>query len=223
MLHCHPRLGRVASGAVASRGTQSHRRPATNATTVSLARYQEVTDVLSPTHRHNADPTAKSASSGHNADSTAKSASSGRNTDSSPHHVPPRRQASRAAAVAAALLIGLVSTTFGATPASAEAAIGYVRLAHLSPDTPKVDVYLNKVGDAVLRAADLPARRIRRPRRSTCHSRSARTASPCAARTTRPARPRSSPPRSPSTTAPRTRWPASASSPVWASRCSPTT
>ena len=33
------------------------------------------------------------------------------------------------------------------TPATAEDAVGYVRLAHLSPDTPKVDVYLSKVGD----------------------------------------------------------------------------
>lgn len=65
-----------------------------------------------------------------------------------PHHAQPRRNVTRAAAVAAALLVGLVSTTFGAAPASAGAAIGYVRLAHLSPDTPKVDVYLNKVGDA---------------------------------------------------------------------------
>jgi hypothetical protein len=34
------------------------------------------------------------------------------------------------------------------TPVNAEAAVGYVRLAHLSPDTPKVDVYLSKVGDS---------------------------------------------------------------------------
>jgi hypothetical protein len=38
-----------------------------------------------------------------------------------------------------------------ATPANAEAAVGYVRLAHLSPDTPKVDVYLAKVGDATFK------------------------------------------------------------------------
>jgi hypothetical protein len=35
-----------------------------------------------------------------------------------------------------------------ATPASAQAPVGYVRLAHLSPDTPDVDVYLSKQGDA---------------------------------------------------------------------------
>jgi len=34
-----------------------------------------------------------------------------------------------------------------ATPASAQAPVGYVRLAHLSPDTPDVDVYLSKQGD----------------------------------------------------------------------------
>ena len=35
-----------------------------------------------------------------------------------------------------------------ATPARAQAPVGYVRLAHLSPDTPDVDVYLSKQGDA---------------------------------------------------------------------------
>src|SRR5262249_9089218 len=43
--------------------------------------------------------------------------------------------------------------TFGAgvalaTPVAAQPAVGYVRLAHLSPDTPEVDVYLSKPGDA---------------------------------------------------------------------------
>jgi hypothetical protein len=47
----------------------------------------------------------------------------------------------------AVVLVGLGSTPLVATPAAAEAAVGYVRLAHLSPDTPKVDVYLSKVGD----------------------------------------------------------------------------
>ena len=52
-----------------------------------------------------------------------------------------------AAAVAGvAALIGVVA----GLPAVAQAAgqVGYVRLAHLSPDTPAVDVYLSKDGDA---------------------------------------------------------------------------
>jgi hypothetical protein len=36
-----------------------------------------------------------------------------------------------------------------ATPAAAQADQGYVRLAHLSPDTPEVDVYLSSVSDAI--------------------------------------------------------------------------
>ena len=44
-----------------------------------------------------------------------------------------------AGAAAVAALVGL---TLSATPASAAAGDGYVRLAHLSPDTPAVDVYL---------------------------------------------------------------------------------
>jgi hypothetical protein len=54
------------------------------------------------------------------------------------------------AGLAAALAVGLAAliTSLGATPAYAvEGPVGYVRLAHLSPDTPKVDVYLSKVGD----------------------------------------------------------------------------
>jgi len=47
-----------------------------------------------------------------------------------------RRLAGAAAAAALAAL------TLSATPASAAAGDGYVRLAHLSPDTPAVDVYL---------------------------------------------------------------------------------
>lgn len=54
----------------------------------------------------------------------------------------------RAAATVGATLLGLAGTLAAATPAHAEASVGYVRLAHLSPDTPKVDVYLSKVGDA---------------------------------------------------------------------------
>jgi hypothetical protein len=42
----------------------------------------------------------------------------------------------------AAVAAALVAMTLAATPASAAASDGYVRLAHLSPDTPAVDVYL---------------------------------------------------------------------------------
>jgi Domain of unknown function (DUF4397) len=54
----------------------------------------------------------------------------------------------RVTATLAATLLGLAGTLAAAAPAHAEASVGYVRLAHLSPDTPKVDVYLSKVGDA---------------------------------------------------------------------------
>ncbi|MDG4832210.1 DUF4397 domain-containing protein [Solwaraspora sp. WMMD1047] len=47
----------------------------------------------------------------------------------------------RVAALAGAALLGVGLTATTATPA-AGAAVGYVRLAHLSPDTPAVDVYL---------------------------------------------------------------------------------
>jgi hypothetical protein len=50
-------------------------------------------------------------------------------------------------ALLTAVLVGAVAATFGAAPAQAAADVGYVRLAHLSPDTGKVDVYLSKVGD----------------------------------------------------------------------------
>src|SRR5205085_9575316 len=46
------------------------------------------------------------------------------------------------ALVSVALVFGAVA----APPASAADPVGYVRLAHLSPDTPDVDVYLNAVG-----------------------------------------------------------------------------
>nr|MDT0662136.1 DUF4397 domain-containing protein [Micromonospora sp. DSM 115978] len=45
------------------------------------------------------------------------------------------------ATLAGATLLGAGLTAFAAAPASA-ASVGYVRLAHLSPDTPAVDVYL---------------------------------------------------------------------------------
>lgn len=57
------------------------------------------------------------------------------------HSTPGRRLA----AITAAVLLGLGLTTLAASPASA-AGVGYVRLAHLSPDTPDVDVYLKAVG-----------------------------------------------------------------------------
>lgn len=52
------------------------------------------------------------------------------------------RTSRRLAAAAGALLIG-AGLVAGAAPASAEAGVGYVRLAHLSPDTPPVDVYVD--------------------------------------------------------------------------------
>ena len=47
-----------------------------------------------------------------------------------------------------AVLIGAGLALFSATPAAGDSAVGYVRLAHLSPDTPKVDVYLDRLGDS---------------------------------------------------------------------------
>jgi hypothetical protein len=46
-----------------------------------------------------------------------------------------------------AVLLGIGLALFSAVPAAGQEAVGYVRLAHLSPDTPKVDVYLDKIGD----------------------------------------------------------------------------
>jgi hypothetical protein len=48
----------------------------------------------------------------------------------------------------AAALIGIGLSTVVASPAAA-AGVGYVRLAHLSPDTPAVDVYLSSVTGAI--------------------------------------------------------------------------
>lgn len=47
----------------------------------------------------------------------------------------------------AAVVVAAGAVLLGAAPAAAEAAVGYVRLAHLSPDTGQVDVYLSKSGD----------------------------------------------------------------------------
>ncbi|MEV0566172.1 DUF4397 domain-containing protein [Dactylosporangium sp. NPDC050588] len=54
----------------------------------------------------------------------------------------------RTAALSAAALLGLGLSFAGASPASA-AGVGYVRLAHLSPDTPAVDVYLSSVSGSM--------------------------------------------------------------------------
>lgn len=51
-----------------------------------------------------------------------------------------------AVALGGAALLGAGLTTVAASPASG-AAVGYVRLAHLSPDTPAVDVYLAATGN----------------------------------------------------------------------------
>ena len=52
----------------------------------------------------------------------------------------------RVGALTAALTLLLGGLLLAATPATAAGPVGYVRLAHLSPDTPKVDVYLSVVG-----------------------------------------------------------------------------
>ncbi|MGI5237381.1 DUF4397 domain-containing protein [Dactylosporangium sp. CA-139066] len=57
-------------------------------------------------------------------------------------------QRRRLAALAAAALVGLGLTMVEASPAAA-AGVGYVRLAHLSPDTPAVDVYLSSVTGSI--------------------------------------------------------------------------
>lgn len=66
------------------------------------------------------------------------------------HPVQTRGTLRRTATLVTSILIGIGASALVAAPAhsSAEAAVGYVRLAHLSPDTPKVDVYLSKVGDS---------------------------------------------------------------------------
>lgn len=64
------------------------------------------------------------------------------------------RNAPGGALTRSAVLLALATLAVGASlaiaaPASAQAAaVGYVRLAHLSPDTPDVDVYLSKQGDS---------------------------------------------------------------------------
>jgi hypothetical protein len=62
---------------------------------------------------------------------------------------PAHRAFRRFAALAGATLLGAGVTAALATPASAEAGGGYVRLAHLSPDTPAVDVYVDDLAGKV--------------------------------------------------------------------------
>ncbi len=58
----------------------------------------------------------------------------------------PRRRARRAVAVfLCAILAPLLAPLLSSGPAAAAGPVGYVRLAHLSPDTPDVDVYLTAV------------------------------------------------------------------------------
>jgi uncharacterized protein DUF4397 len=52
----------------------------------------------------------------------------------------------RTATLVGAMLLACGLSTLTASPASAAPQDGYVRLAHLSPDTPNVDVYLSAVG-----------------------------------------------------------------------------
>ena len=54
----------------------------------------------------------------------------------------------KAAGLAGALAIALGPLAFAAPAASAQSGVGFVRLAHLSPNTPAVDVYLYSFGDA---------------------------------------------------------------------------
>jgi len=66
-------------------------------------------------------------------------------------HRPPVRTAERfrrIAACVAAAVAGVGLSTVVGSPAVGVNAEGYVRLAHLSPDTPAVDAYLSKVGDS---------------------------------------------------------------------------
>ncbi|MDG4827134.1 DUF4397 domain-containing protein [Asanoa sp. WMMD1127] len=59
---------------------------------------------------------------------------------------PSPRALRRLVGAAGAVLLGAGLTAAIAAPAAAEAGVGYVRLAHLSPDTPPVDVYVDDLG-----------------------------------------------------------------------------
>src|SRR4051794_11214339 len=54
----------------------------------------------------------------------------------------------RFAALAAAALAGLTLSTLDVTPGGGGGGVGYVRLGHLSPDTPEVDVYFSSPSNA---------------------------------------------------------------------------
>ncbi len=54
----------------------------------------------------------------------------------------------RRAGIAAVSALALIASVVGAAPAQA-AGVAYVRLAHLSPDTPNVDVYLNSQSHSI--------------------------------------------------------------------------
>jgi uncharacterized protein DUF4397 len=45
-------------------------------------------------------------------------------------------------------IVGFATVPFAAAPAAAASGVGYVRLAHLSPDTPDVDVYLDSLSSS---------------------------------------------------------------------------
>ncbi|GIF68131.1 hypothetical protein Ais01nite_61660 [Asanoa ishikariensis] len=62
---------------------------------------------------------------------------------------PAPRALRRLTAAAGAVLFGAGLSAAIAVPASAEAGVGYVRLAHLSPDTPPVDVYVDDLSGKV--------------------------------------------------------------------------
>jgi hypothetical protein len=75
------------------------------------------------------------------------------------NHPDPRGAAGsirRTFAVVAAVLLGLGISALAASPAAGADSVGYVRLAHLSPDTPDVDVYLSKVGDTSFKRQKFP-------------------------------------------------------------------
>ena len=54
----------------------------------------------------------------------------------------------RSAVRAAVTVVLVAASTTVSLPAHAAPALGWIRLAHLSPDTPEVDVYLSSFGDA---------------------------------------------------------------------------
>ncbi|HEU0213192.1 MAG TPA: DUF4397 domain-containing protein [Jiangellaceae bacterium] len=54
----------------------------------------------------------------------------------------------RSAVRAAVIVVLIAASTTVSLPAQAAPALGWIRLAHLSPDTPEVDVYLSSFGDA---------------------------------------------------------------------------